>query len=269
MRSLRWTFGRIAFGLVFSAALGCASFAGGKGTSVQVIDGESKQPIGTAQVRLWHYHQATSGNANSSKGTDSHGTAELESISGRTDDLVLEVSANGYATEEKSINPANHVVVQLYAQPNPTIEFIVPPLFRGLFNFKMQIQDSAPMKPGQRLFPIEIQETGLAEAVLPELFRHMNPEFRAKFADGRALPDRPQGQDLGLWWIKTSGEYEILLIGTQGDYEMYWREHPNEQPTERKGKSRGGKGSHGGHGRPHGDAPSGESMSGPRPSSDQ
>ena len=270
MGSLRSAGFRIHFGLLLLIGLGCASTAGSKGTSVQVIDGETKQPIDAAQVRLWHYHQATNGTANSAVATNGQGAADLRSISGRTDDLVVEVSAKGYAKEEKSINPANHVEVQLYAEPNPTIEFVVPPLFRGLFNFKMRIQDGAPMRPGQRAFPTELQDTGLAEATVPDLFRHMNAEFRAKFADGRVLPDRPQGQELGLWWIKTSGEYEIFLIGTQGDYDTYWREHPNEQPTERKGKGRGGKGGKGGQGRghSHGDAPSGESMSGPRPPSD-
>jgi hypothetical protein len=260
---------RIHVGLLLFIGLGCASIIGSKGTSVQVIDGETKQPVSAAQVRLWHYNQATSGGANATVATNGGGTADLQTISGRTDDLVLEVSAKGYATEEKSINLANHVEVQLYAEPNPTIEFVVPPLFRGLFNFKMQIQDKAAMKSGQRVFPAELQETGLAETVVPDLFRHMNAEFRARFSDGRALPDRPQGQELGLWWIKTSGEYEIFLIGTQGDYDTYWREHPNEQPSERKGKGRGGKGGKGGQGRgrSHGDAPSGESMSGPRPDS--
>ncbi|HLW64343.1 MAG TPA: hypothetical protein VKS79_03420 [Gemmataceae bacterium] len=264
MGSLRSAGYKIGFGCLLLAGLGCLA-SGSKGTSVQVIDGETKQPISAAQVRVWHYQQANSANAHSTINTNGKGNADLQTVSGRTDDLVLEVSAKGYATEEKSINLADHVEVQMYAEPNPTVEIIAPNLFRGLFNFRMRIQDSAPMKPGQRLFSFEMQDGDLVEAVVPTLFRHMNPEFRARFADGRPMPERPQGQELGLWWIKTSGEFDIFLIGTQGDYEAYWREHPNEHPTERKGKAHGGKAGHGGQGRNggRGDAPSGESISGP------
>ena len=230
--------------------------------SVQVINAETKEPINAAQVRLWHFNDGMNGNADSSIATDRGGMALAPKISGKTDDLVMEVAANGYATEEKSVNPASHIVVQLYAEPKPTIELNVPRLYRGLVSVKVQILDKTPTAPGQRLFPFEVPESGVVEVVGPEIFRHLSPEFRAKLSDGTVLPVRPEGLDVGFWWLKTSGEYEIFLVGTKADYEAYWRDHPNEQPHERKGgKGHGsGKGGHGGHGRGAGDVPSGESM---------
>ena len=241
--------------------------------SVQVMNAETKEPINLAQIRVWHFNDGTSGNGDSSIATDRGGMANVRSISGKSDDLVLEVAAKGYATEEKSVNPASHIVVQLYAEPKPTIELDVPRLYRGLVSVKVQIVDNTPATPGQRLFPFEVPESGVVEIVGPALFRHLSPDYRAKLSDGTVLPLRPEGLDVGFWWLKTSGEYEIFLVGTKADYEAYWRDHPNEQPQERKGgKGHGGKGGHGGghgHSGGSGDPSGGGSVGGNRPSPDQ
>lgn len=248
------------------AGLGCAigipSLGNEHGMLVTVRDAETNQPIPSAQVHVWHFNQSSSADSIPSVTTDQNGSAQLQSVLGKSDDMVLEVAANGYATEEKSIDPQGRVRVQLYAEPRPTIELNVPRLYRGLVSVKVQILDKTPATPGQRLFPFEVPESGVVEVVGPELFRHLSPEFRAKLSDGTVLPARPEGLGVGFWWLKTSGEYEIFLVGTNADYEAFWRDHPHEQPKERKGGKGhgGGKGGQGEHGRKFGDVPSGESM---------
>ncbi|HEV3146801.1 MAG TPA: carboxypeptidase-like regulatory domain-containing protein [Gemmataceae bacterium] len=251
----------------FGCGLSTPFLSQGSWTSVTVRDAETDQPIPSAQVRVWHFNQTSSANSNHTVATDRSGKAQLQGLSGKTDDLVLEVAAKGYATEEKSIDPAGQISILLYAEPNPTIELTVPGLYRGLVSVRVQIRDNQKTAPGERVFSFEIPESGVVEVAAPALFQHMSPDFRAKYADGAALPDRPQGPEVGLWWLKTSGEYEVFLIGTKGDYEAYWREHANEQPNDRKGGRGhgGGKGGHGGHGRggSPGNSPGGAGTAGP------
>jgi uncharacterized membrane protein YgcG len=249
---------RFAGALVLAAGIGCQGLRPGSSPTVQAVDAETRKPIPGAEIRIWHISHPTSPNADTIAKTDSGGLAQLRGLGSNPDDVMLEVAAVGYVTEEKGVDRDGRVVVELYADPAPVVEMTLPLLFRGTVRVKVQVRDDAPATPGQRVFPVDVPESGEVIVTGPRLFRHSPPDFRAKFSGTAPLPEKPEDGQVGLWWLKADKDFEVYLVGNKSDYEAYWRDHPNEQPKEKKG---GGKG-HGGGGKGKGGGGGGRGGSG-------
>jgi hypothetical protein len=109
-------------------------------------------------------------------------------------------------------------VVELYAAPEATIEFVLPAEFQGIFKAAIQAKDDYPVTPGQRVFVAPVAD-GEVTIVGPPLLRHLNAlKYQAKYADGTAIQTRSKGLDIGLWWLKSDGQYQYFFIGSELDY---------------------------------------------------
>src|SRR5581483_8644278 len=114
--------------------------------------------------------------SNSRGKTQPDGIARMELSPDPSDCPLAELTAHGYLWQEKSLpggiggnkNPAApDVSFELFAEPRPTVELVVPNLYRGLIEVKMQIQDDAPAVPGQRAFRVVVSPKGEAELTGP------------------------------------------------------------------------------------------------------
>jgi hypothetical protein len=144
-------------------------------------------------------------------------------------------------------------VVEMYAEPHPSVELVVPTGYRGLIKAEMQFRDDAPCAPGQRTFTYDVQASGSVQVFGPPLLRRvLAPDFHAKSADGTPLPGRPENANLGFWWLRSEGNTQIFWVGTQLEYDNLHhaseREGTGEPKVSRTPKAAGRGGHHGGKG---------------------
>ena len=96
--------------------------------------------------------------------------------------IAVETTSPGYLFENKTLtveavqaieppsffgdDPPRPVcfVVEMYAEPHPSVELVVPAGYRGLIKAEMQFRDDAPCTPGQRTFTYEVQPSGSARS---------------------------------------------------------------------------------------------------------
>jgi hypothetical protein len=185
--------------------------------------------------------------------------------------VTVAVTAPGYMPEEKdlpadavrAIEPAHlfesidhrpaGVVVELYADPRPTVELVLLPGYRGLVRAEVIIQDDAACPPGQRRFSAVVPPTGVVQVVGPPLLRRVfAPDFSARYADGAPLSQNAKDTEIGYWWLKCEGSVQIFFIGTPKEFEDLRRsQEPQDAGLKRtsgggKGEGKGG-GRRGGH----------------------
>jgi hypothetical protein len=146
-------------------------------------------------------------------------------------------------------------VVEMYAEPHPSVELVVPTDYRGLIKAEMQFRDGAPCAPGQRTFAYDVQPSGSAQVIGPPLLRRvLAPDFHAKFADGARLTGHPENADLGFWWLRSEGSTQFFWVGTQLEYDNIRHASEREgtgEPKVSRAPNAAGRGGHrGGKGNP-------------------
>ncbi|OAI49012.1 hypothetical protein AYO44_01005 [Planctomycetaceae bacterium SCGC AG-212-F19] len=270
--------------LLLSVAPGCQAYYRYQPISVLALDAETKMPIAGAQVRIsYPLMPAVSVPVNSSGTTGTDGVVLLRAAASSDAGPLVEVTASGYLFEEKSASVevlrapeatqrvptegerSARLVLELYAEPPPTIELVLPTGYRGVVKVDVQTQDQAPATVGQRCFSYEVPASGVVQITGPALLRRVLPaEFRARFTDGTALSREPKDMELGIWCVQWEEKHLDFWVGTQRDYESYRPSLRAEEILEHRpptsGKSEGrGRGSRRGN-RPPADSNS-EGMS--------
>jgi hypothetical protein len=250
---------RLARCLVYPALLlaaGCLSMHHYRPVAVTVQDAETKQPVAGANVRIW-YPMALEGLApyDSSGTTGADGIARLRAAPYKDSGFLVETTAKGYLFEELSLPPELvrppakgddpgdvRVVVELFAEPSPAIELVVPAGYRGVVKADVQIQADAVYPPGQRVFRYEVSASGAVVVNGPPLLRRVTPAgFRARYVDGSAL-GQPTDGTVGFRWLRHDGDVHFFVVGTQLEYNSI-RGSEEEESRPRgggKGESRGG-----------------------------
>ncbi len=208
---------------------------------VQVRDVETKQPVPGAQVRLW-YPMAESPFApwEASDTTAADGMARLAAAPYGDAGVVVSVNAKGYLSGElnlsgrdiEAVEPAGlfenagqrtaQFFVELYAEPGPSIELVLPTGYRGLVRVEVQIDENATCPPGKRVFSQDVPGSGVVTLVGPPLLRRvLTPDYHARYADGTVLTRKPANGDGGFWWVRDQGRYHCFLVGPESDYNIY------------------------------------------------
>jgi hypothetical protein len=262
--------------VLLAVAPGCLSLPGDRPLPVQVVDAETKQPIRAASVQIVYPFAPSPWDARGSTGTSTDdGVARLRVSAGDDPAVTLEVAALGYLSDEKPLPAAavkalepphlfentDHrsaaVVVELYAEPRPTVELVLPAGFRGRVRAAVQVRDDVSPTPGQRKFGYEVAPTGTVDVVGPPiLHRVFAPDFHLRYADASPLTQNAKESEVGYWWLKTEGDVQVFLVGTKGDYDAAVRAGEattvgasrNSGGGGGKGGRRGGGGRHGGGG---------------------
>jgi uncharacterized membrane protein YgcG len=252
---------------LLGSAPGCQALHVYRPVTVQVRDAETKKPIPGAEVRL-SYPLADASfapwQAVGMSGSD--GIAQLRAAPYGEAGILLDVTIPSYMTEQKSfsteavaaIKPTGFLesagqrpvsfVVEMYAEPFPEVELVVPDGFRGTVKVAINIQDDAPHTPGQRLFSYVVPPSGTLQVTGPTLLRRVYaPDFRARYANGTPINRQPLGDEVGFLSLKTEGGFDYFLIGTRAELEELRRADQRDQNG--SNRSSGGKGGGKGGGR--------------------
>jgi hypothetical protein len=264
---------RLAFHLTCSLLLvasgtGCQALHPYRPLTVLAQDAETKQPIPGAAVRI-SYPDAPASLApwGSSGTTGPDGLAQVRAAPAGDAGTRLDVTAPGFLFEEQFLPdaivralplpglfaaagpPPAPLVVELYAEPRPTIELVVPTGYRGVVKAELEVSQDVPCPPGQRCFPFEVSPAGDVRVTGPVLLRRaLGPNYRARYADGTLLGRDGENQEVGFRWLKCEGNTQYFVVGTQSEFNAYRRDSAREGEDRRP--SQGGKGEgRGRHGR--------------------
>jgi hypothetical protein len=255
--------------VLLSELAGCQSLRGTRPVTVLVRDAETKAPISQANVRIsYPLSHALCTPANSAGTTAGDGTARLTASPVEDALIVLEAGAPGYLFEWKELPPSAveaiervhffedigsrppSFVVELYAEPRPSIELVVPVGYKGVIKAELLAQGDGVPADGQRKFAMNIDAAGAASLTGPSILRHIeSSDFVGRFADGTPLPRNPPSPAVGLWWWKRDDHCECFFVGTDAEFTALRKTErssttPNgSQPAE--GAKRGGGGRHG------------------------
>jgi hypothetical protein len=211
---------------VLIAFSGCQSLHQTTPVDVQVRDAETKAPIDGAQVRLWHsaIHSITTSGT-----TGPDGMARIPSPPVEDAPLQFEAMARGYlprqAGQAIERTPMG-VVLEMYAEPRPILELVVPTGFRGVVKATVRVQNDLKYEPHMRLFSYTVPTSGVIAVALPPVFtRGVTPDIRARYADGTPLLREAKDYEIGSRWLKADPESEYLFaIGTQWEADSIRRD---------------------------------------------
>jgi hypothetical protein len=237
---------------------GCQSFHTYRPIAIEARDGETKQPIAGVEVKISYPLETGTLAPTESKGsTGNDGITRVRAAPFGRAGVMVEVSRDGYLSEVKylsvqevqAIEPAHwfedvnqrrsNLVMEMFAGPAPTVEFIAPPGFRGPIKAEVQVRADLPAAAGQRSFSFPVPASGEVVAAGPPLFRQASSaNMRVKFADDRQLSFRAKDSALGYWYVKYEGRCYHFFVGTPSDYESYCKSTQNNAGSS-KGQSEG------------------------------
>lgn len=243
---------------------GCHSLRPVPVVPVVVLDAETKEPIAGATVRLWSPADNSPGHVEPTGTTGPDGTARIKVAFPKDADVLIEVSAPNYLSDEMDRvlagkvpgAPAGGGIVEMYAGPKPVIELVVPTGFRGDLKVEIKVQDDAPTKPGQRVFtygvpmPTAANLAGnpvVVHVVGPPVIEGRLAPCRGLYADRTPMPEEPKDTDVVLRWVRSEGLDQYFVVGTKIDEESARR--AAEKKFGSSSSSSGNKGSSGGGGR--------------------
>lgn len=244
---------------------GCQVILPSRPVTIQVRDAETQQPIAHAHIEL--NRMGTHALDRGSSGDD--GIARLIDDTGSKDPIGVEVTAPGYLLEQtflpahavEAIPPAPRLgkdtarpvalVVDLYAEPRPSIELVVPGGYRGIVKACVHIPRDVPCPRGQRHFTFPVNGNGEADVTGPSLLERAQPaDFRFRFDDGTPLTWHAQQSEIGFWWLRREGEMNFYYVGDKGEYTTIRRAEENAT-SEPASAPHGNGGSHHGLGGRH------------------
>ena len=224
--------------LLLALAPGCQVLYRYKPVPILVRDAETKAPIAGAEVHIsYPLIRPSTAPYESVETTAQDGMAHLRAAPGCDAGIVMTAAAKGYMSEERSVlaetirdlpspplvktadPPPAPFVVELYAEPHPTIELVVPAGYRGVVECTVEIQEDAPFPRGQRCFSCEVSSSGVARLKGPPLLRRVSAlDYRAKFADGTPLSHQAEASALSLRSLKCEGSTQFFAVCTQAEY---------------------------------------------------
>jgi hypothetical protein len=237
-------FGRLALSLICVAfpiclVTGCQVIDGHRTLTVQVIDGDTRQPVSSAKTRVSYPLAGELFGPGEIPGrTDKDGMVTVAASTAVDSSTLLEIRADGYLPEHRfiptetvrSIKPSGlfdsrekrppSMTVELCSEkPAPTIELLVPANFRGVVQVALQIPEGAADLPGQRQFTHAVPESGRVIVTGPAILKRFQiPNFTAKFAEGPAIAREPTNDiDVGLWPLGHELHTFTFMIGNRAE----------------------------------------------------
>jgi hypothetical protein len=228
---------------MLASSSGCQTFFARRPLAVQVRDAETKKPIAAAEVRISYAHDRPAwAPPDTTVKTQDDGIARLWAVLYGEDVVAVESTANGYISEEmqigalglKDLEPAHwfevsdphrvNFVMDLYAEPQFTVELVLPPGYRGVVQAHVRIDEAMSWTAGQRCFRYEVPSTGDVQIQgPPPLRRVFPPSYSARYSDGATLSINMDIQKVGFRWLKSEGNDHYFVVGTQPEYDAFRR----------------------------------------------
>lgn len=222
---------------------GCQVFVNNPPLTVLVRDAETKKPIPSAEVYLCQrLKEDEIAPCRSRELTQPNGIARLRTEPAGQYGLQVQTVAQGYlpdkvivpavALQKKpspSSAPGNEnrpadVIVEVFAEPNFSVELILPAGYRGVVKAEVQIQDNLACQAGQRCFRYAVSPSGDVLVKGPPLLQRVPASaYRARYADGPLLGSTMDAQQIGFRLMRSAGSRQYFVVGTQMDYEALHR----------------------------------------------
>jgi len=243
-------------------AAGCQTLQGARPFPVMVRDAETKAPISGAEVVVSYPTSRSSlGPCDSSRLTGGDGIVRLW-VAPFGDGITLQAAAKGYLPESKDVavtviqriapvrlfeaaddRPAN-VTIEMYSEPQFTVELIVPIGYRGLIKVDVDLRDEIPCPRNQRCFSYPTSPSGDVRVVGPSLLRRVLPQgYHARYADGTPLDGEMSAAKVGFRWLKQEGKSQYYyVVGTQYEYDRFARDLREEEKSSRGSQDAGKEG---------------------------
>ena len=218
---------------------GCGVFRAHRPMTVQVIDGETRQPLPNAKVSISYPNMLDfTAPHPSSRTTDSRGLAKLRI--GEYRSILLHAEEEGYNQAERSNVTAEYVkglprrsdgrvnrVIELWADPRPTIELVVPNEYRGPVKIVFERGDGKSYQMGQRRFEFPVEPNGHVLVRGPG-FLDVEPfhvDIEARHADGTPIPRQSSNySEVALRWVHCGTwnnlNTQLYIIGTETEGEV-------------------------------------------------
>lgn len=229
---------------------GCQMLPKQPSLTVLVRDAETKKPIATAEVYLCQCLAHDEVAPCRSKGlTQADGIARLRAEPVGTHGFQVQTVAQGYLPEKVNVpaaaalkkkaappsspetepHPAD-AIVDVYAEPNFSVELVLPPGYRGLVKAEIQVSDNLPVPAGQRCFRYLVSASGDVLVKGPSLLRRVPvQDFRARYGNGPLLGTTLDAEKVGFRWLRGMGNRQFFVVGTQMDYEVLHRQIAPEE----------------------------------------
>jgi hypothetical protein len=221
---------------------GCQGLLGYRPISIQAIDAETKKPILDAEVSVsYPVTRSPLAPAPCVGRTGPDGVVRLQAKPFGDEGITIGVNGTQYLPEEHFLSDQSvraielvhlfenverrppSVVVELYAKPNPTVELVAPPGFRGEVNVDLLVQEEASSTPGQRLFSVVVPTSGGVQVSGPPLLRHvLFPYFHVKFAEDGVPGSQAKDAEATLWMISESSRHFTFFVGSQAEYKNHY-----------------------------------------------
>jgi hypothetical protein len=227
---------------------GCEVLHEYRPVAILVRDAETKKPIGGSEVRISYPAASQPIAPHDSVGTTGDtGIVQLRAAPYGELGVRVEGTANGYLADWLNLplesiqalpaarlfgkdepRPAQFIL-ELYAQPGPTVELVVPAGHRGLIKAEVLEREDVGCAPGQRCFSTLVPPSGIVQVTLPGWARRFGqPDFVVKYTDGTPLPFKPRPPEVGYWWVKRDGTTFVYVIGNEWEFDAHRREMARE-----------------------------------------
>jgi hypothetical protein len=237
-----WQCGRCCAFLLVSLASGCQTFPLPRPIVVLVRDAETQAPLSEVELQVVYPVNSPPVTADQRVGaTTVDGMAALPIVPCGDRSVLVKATRPGYLPEDaaltaaflRSIEPAHwwnatdqrpNFAIDMYSQPQFTVELIVPNGYRGLITADMQIDEQAASN-GQRLFRYAVPASGnVTMQGPPALRRIFLTDVHARYADGTPLDAEMSWEKVGFRWLKRHGHGAIFVVGTQTEFDGYCRD---------------------------------------------
>ncbi len=263
-------FARCLLCLALVGAPACQSFYSYRPMTIQARDAETGQPISGAVVHIsYPLVHASQAPYDSVDATGPDGQVHLQAAPFGPAGVLVEAKAHGYLMEQMTLPVENvqdvpragwfedvnkrpaTLTIDLYAEPRPTIELVLPVSFRGVLSVEVKTDPKAPRTRGQRCFTYPVANGGNLELAGPPLLARVAAlDYSARYTDGTKLSRDAKGLEIGFWGLNADGNRLTFLVGTRDEFEAKRREAlANDAAARgRPSSSNGSGGKRGGHG---------------------
>jgi hypothetical protein len=214
--------------------------------TIQAIDAETKKPIVGAYAEITYPNtQPHRAPYLASGSTGDNGIAELKATGSGIYCARLDISAKGYMHEDEDLSldaieaadggtaskaskaSKPTFVMELFAEPRPQLELIIPDGTVGPIRVNVHIQDDFVYPAGQRDFRYPVVPPEVTQIILPPMFRHVSAAaFSGRFANGTELHATEVDTEVGFWWVGAEGDLNTYFVGSPLMCRQYQRQHP-------------------------------------------
>jgi uncharacterized membrane protein YgcG len=273
----RWPVQRFNyFALLIAFLPGCLSMSSRKPLGVVVRDAETGKPILAAEVRITDpMTQPAIKPYDTPEITNNQGIAQLGAEPNAKYPVVLEAFAKGYQSGVQKIAPSEIEAIEsahwfeqtskrppkyaldLYSGAPFSVEFHLPPNFKGLIKAEIALRPDMACPPGQRNFTFQVIPAGTegkAQVIGPAVLdRVPKAAYVARSPEGTIVENRMDATKVGFRWLKSEGNFEYYVVGTQKVYDVLRQQYcpdlegvEKAAPKSSKGSGGGGRGGRGG-----------------------